>query len=349
MRRVKKMFGLFLPLLVVGVFVWATTAQAALLSNYAFDEGNGATAYNSVVTAPNGTVNGATYVAGKIGDYALSFDGVDDYVDTTTGGYPTVTSVVTGTTSFWIATETTAKGLEQVCRETSSSNPMFSITLNYAHEHPTPGNMRFFLRTNAGNKYIRGEFTSPSTAWLDGNWHLFTATWDTALSGDGTGTNTVQYYLDGDSKATSVVASLPASGYTFGNPWRTRLASYFGKDYLNGKLDDVSVWGDQLSATEAKALYSLGDDIVLDYGAKDAQELYDIFAMGPGGSGTTSDGTTWGYATGLSGTPGTVVNGHTALILDGSGNGVQIPEPGTLALLATGLIGLLCYAWRKRK
>jgi len=27
----------------------------------------------------------------------------------------------------------------------------------------------------------------------------------------------------------------------------------------------------------------------------------------------------------------------------------QVPEPGTLALLATGLIGLLCYAWRKRK
>ena len=26
-----------------------------------------------------------------------------------------------------------------------------------------------------------------------------------------------------------------------------------------------------------------------------------------------------------------------------------IPEPSTLALLATGLLGLLCYAWRKRR
>jgi hypothetical protein len=26
-----------------------------------------------------------------------------------------------------------------------------------------------------------------------------------------------------------------------------------------------------------------------------------------------------------------------------------VPEPGTLILLVTGLLGLLCYAWRKRK
>ena len=30
-------------------------------------------------------------------------------------------------------------------------------------------------------------------------------------------------------------------------------------------------------------------------------------------------------------------------------DGVVVPEPSTLALLATGLLGLLCYAWRKRK
>ena len=38
-----------------------------------------------------------------------------------------------------------------------------------------------------------------------------------------------------------------------------------------------------------------------------------------------------------------------AVVNHNSQFGVMVPEPGTLALLVTGLIGLLAYAWRKRK
>ena len=43
------------------------------------------------------------------------------------------------------------------------------------------------------------------------------------------------------------------------------------------------------------------------------------------------------------------VNGNVWREIDVVGSAVPTPEPGTLVLLACGLIGLLAYAWRKRK
>jgi ligand-binding sensor domain-containing protein len=62
--------------------VLASSALAVdpnLVAWYKFDEGSGTTALDSA-NGHNGTVNGATWTAGKVGG-ALSFDGVNDYVD----------------------------------------------------------------------------------------------------------------------------------------------------------------------------------------------------------------------------------------------------------------------------
>ena len=46
---------------------------------------------------------------------------------------------------------------------------------------------------------------------------------------------------------------------------------------------------------------------------------------------------------------GTVSGNTVTALVTGPGEFAVIPEPGTLVLLATGLLGLLAYAWRKRK
>ena len=45
------------------------------------------------------------------------------------------------------------------------------------------------------------------------------------------------------------------------------------------------------------------------------------------------------------GLAGTAFNGNLRFTFDTR----VVPEPGTIVLLASGLMGLLCYAWRKRK
>jgi autotransporter-associated beta strand protein len=77
---------------------------------------------------------------------------------------------------------------------------------------------------------------------------------------------------------------------------------------------------------------------------------------------TSSTGTAAGYypiITGITGTFvdnilnfGTVPSGHSSWTYYKDGTTLYVhaaPEPGTVVLLATGLLGLLAYAWRKRR
>ena len=81
----------------------ATSAQAALVGEWHLNEGDGTTASDSSGNSNDGTlkplVSGPTWIAGNC-DAALSFDGVDDYVDC--GSSATLKPIHDITIEMWV-------------------------------------------------------------------------------------------------------------------------------------------------------------------------------------------------------------------------------------------------------
>ena len=338
-------------------------AQGELLSLFTFDESSGNPA-NSVSGVSGGTLTTnrtdsamPMYVAGQVGN-ALQFSrsgAAENWVDCTTGGFPKTGAAngwSTGTISLWIKSGDTTNLGGILGAMNLGSHEAFILTTNNA-VGTAANSIRLFVRTNNGSDDNYGlNFPTGSPA-LDNQWHHLLITWDIASNNSSNGGDAKIYIDGGDALAFTRNAYAASSSSSF-NAWTypVRIGGIGRSDTtadmtgLDGALDDVSVWNERLTATQAKAIYNLAVDS-LNYGIADADTLFGIFAAGAGAQGDTSDGKTWQYVTGLSGDAGSVVN-HTALILDGSGNGVQIiPEPATMALLAIG--GVLTLIRRKRK
>ncbi len=331
-----KPFHMFLSVLAL-VIGLGSAADAGLLSLYTFDN----TADNSVSGAPNGTlVGGASYVAGMVGN-AISLDGTDDHVNLGTSGIPTGDQIKSGSTSFWSKTAASSGFIFAAFNE--GVNTAFCVSQFSASQ------MRIYLRDDAN----RQEILYATTNNTDGNWHQVVLAWDVATST----TYSMAAYVDGVAVVTSRgpgINDATMSHDSVLSAWEYPMRIGAGvretaSNFFAGSLDDLGVWSNRLTATEASACYNLAMDSVLNYGTEDADTLFDVFASGSGASGQTSDGETWVYATGLTGVAGTVYD-HSALVLDDFGGGVQlVPEPAAGIMLAAGLIGLLCYAWRKRR
>lgn len=79
-----------------------------LVGYWKLDEGTGSTAGDSTELTNDGSITGATWISGYLGDYALSFDGTDDYVEIPSLPlYPSFTAALwaRSPTSSWNTTE----------------------------------------------------------------------------------------------------------------------------------------------------------------------------------------------------------------------------------------------------
>ncbi|HVQ58803.1 MAG TPA: LamG-like jellyroll fold domain-containing protein [Solirubrobacterales bacterium] len=189
-----------------------------------FNETSGVTATDASPSKNNGTVSGATSVAGgKIGR-ALSFDGVNDKVDVPDAASLDLTTGMT--LEAWV-NPTTKTGYRTALMKERNKDLVYAL---YASNGSTPKLENFTATENAA--------TAPAANSLPLNtWSHLAATYD--------GT-TLRLYVNGTQVATkAATGAMPNTA----NPLRIGGNSVWG-EYFSGLVDEVRVYNRALTAGE---------------------------------------------------------------------------------------------------
>ena len=221
------------------VIVFCTLSQTAhagiiirpILNNgltgyWDFQEGAGSTAYDKTGKENNGTITGATWANGQVGQ-ALNFNGSSGYVQATGYDLPSFTA------SAWVKTSAVSnwKGIIEF---TSSANDRRGIGLS------TAGAVYIIYGSTSRYKISTKEVD-------DGNWHHVVGTFD--------GT-TATVYVDGTSYS---LGSQTSGSAGLANILKIGNMSFNGSAYyFSGLIDEVRVYNRALSPDEALRLYKSG-------------------------------------------------------------------------------------------
>ncbi|WP_218653201.1 Calx-beta domain-containing protein [Nostoc sp. TCL26-01] len=156
-------------------------------------------------------------------NYALKFDGVDDYLESPSSIIPTQGTNHPFTVSVWAKIDLIVQaGLFELVSQGTSGNAFYLGGLG--------GKIR------VGDTWSNTGVNVPS----DGLWHLYTVVRDT---------NNTHLYIDGELKA--------SKGSAIANPANTKF--WVGRQYLGGEfpkatIADISVWNTALSSTQVQTM-----------------------------------------------------------------------------------------------
>jgi len=179
----------------------------------------------------HGAIYGATRVAGKVGS-ALSFDGVDDYVEAPTS--PSLESPrFSALVWFKVLTLPSDKGewAEPIQKHDSGING-WCIAMDRANEiKPHTGDGTDWYMASTG-VYVERDV-----------WYHVAITFDGAV---------LKSYVNGDLKV-----SLPASYSISANPLRLAIPKDWPGERMHGLVDEARVYNRVLSAAEVKLLMHL--------------------------------------------------------------------------------------------
>ncbi len=209
-------------------------ASNGLVAEYHFD----GDANDSSGGGNHGTINGALFVTG-VSEQALSFDGVDDYVEISKLGDPGISDWTLGS---WIKLPSGGTGVNPIIAKRNTENDL-SLTLRTS---PDGDKAECFID---GSYFGYGNQSAKSIN--DGNWHYLVCT----RNG-----NNINLYVDGIVDNGLVLNYNPygraiPSNITSTSKWHIGHQGAWGLT-TNGLIDEVRIYNRALSSDEIKAEYT---------------------------------------------------------------------------------------------
>ncbi|MBI5206231.1 MAG: Ig-like domain-containing protein, partial [Candidatus Firestonebacteria bacterium] len=226
-------------------YTWSFTTGGAqtqgLVSYWKFDEGNEITAYDSSGNGNSGTINGATWVDGKIGK-ALYFDGVNDYFIVPNSASLNSTNKITIGAWIKLSTQATTGGAALIVKD------------GY---HGGKTGYGFLLGKWSFSNQIRFELWNPwrivdSVTPLDlDRWYYLTVTYDG---------NYMKIYINGELDnflQTSGTINVGNNGILGMGPRFDDADVYWPElgQNIHGIVDEVSIYSIALSLNEINQYY----------------------------------------------------------------------------------------------
>ena len=213
----------------------AGTANADLVAHWTFDEGEGTVAHDSAGSY-DGTVNGASWTAGKVGG-ALAFNGTSNYVYVPDNDALDITGDIT--IAAWVYFNRGGNG-QDGSQQSIVAKTLGNGSYNTPYDFRTSANaepMLYISRSDAtGHEAVSNTQTIPLLSW-----HHLAVT---------VSNNVADFYIDGVLSITEGMLTKPAAGNS--------RPLYIGRRdnglYLNGLIDDVRLYNNALSQSEIQAL-----------------------------------------------------------------------------------------------
>ena len=207
-------------------------------------------------SSADGTNNGATQTAtGKIGN-AWDFDGSNDFVQLSNYFNFLHNPSTSGTISAWIKHDVNSGG-QFIISTFGNANDVNGIWTG------SLGGMVFGLRPD-GNPYYATVADNPS-AWVvaeNASNNLATGVWYNIVFTKEN--NTFKVYVNGVLDASITASSTLRSGNSYATPTIGKHSDGSGYVFLNGGIDDLSIWSRALTTNEITNLYNSGSGKLLD-------------------------------------------------------------------------------------